>query len=214
MALLHQIQGATELEPRAHPPQLKIPLERPLGEVFADSSKPAVYDYPEGAAYDFSAAAPAPVYGQAGLAYGPGSDAAAAFGAGGLGGFPPLSSVSPSSLVLLHPPPPLSPFLHPHGQQVPYYLDPEPSGYAVREPGPPAFYRYPRPSGWRSRARRARASEGGQGGGKGGGTAQPGGGSRSAGGDLRARAQPGPAVIGGSCAGESKPLARELKHLF
>ena len=34
---------------------------------------------------------------------------AAAFGANGLGAFPPLNSVSPSPLVLLHPPPqPLS----------------------------------------------------------------------------------------------------------
>nr|XP_058891869.1 estrogen receptor isoform X2 [Kogia breviceps] len=140
MALLHQIQ-ANELE-TLNRPQLKIPLERPLSEVYVDSSKPAVYSYPEGAAYDFNAAAAAsaPVYGQSGLAYGPGSEAAA-FGANGLGGFPPLNSVSPSPLVLLHPPPQLSPFLHPHGQQVPYYLENEPSGYAVREAGPPAFYR-------------------------------------------------------------------------
>uniref|UniRef100_A0A8C8W9X7 Estrogen receptor n=1 Tax=Panthera leo TaxID=9689 RepID=A0A8C8W9X7_PANLE len=140
MALLHQIQG-NELE-TLNRPQLKIPLERPLGEVYVDGSKPAVYSYPEGAAYDFNAApaASAPVYGQSGLAYGSGSEAAA-FGANGLGGFPPLNSVSPSPLVLLHPPPQLSPFLHPHGQQVPYYLENEPSGYAVREAGPPAFYR-------------------------------------------------------------------------
>ncbi|KAI4582550.1 hypothetical protein MJG53_009101 [Ovis ammon polii x Ovis aries] len=140
MALLHQIQ-ANELEP-LNRPQLKIPLERPLGEMYVDSSKPAVYNYPEGAAYDFNAAAAAsaPVYGQSGLPYGPGSEAAA-FGANGLGAFPPLNSVSPSPLVLLHPPPqPLSPFLHPHGQQVPYYLENEPSGYAVREAGPPAYY--------------------------------------------------------------------------
>ncbi|OWK01945.1 ESR1 [Cervus elaphus hippelaphus] len=97
MALLHQIQ-ANELEP-LNRPQLKIPLERPLGEVYVDSSKPAVYNYPEGAAYDFNAAAAAsaPVYGQSGLPYGPGSEAAA-FGANGLGAFPPLNSVSPSPL--------------------------------------------------------------------------------------------------------------------
>lgn len=169
MALLHQIQG-NELE-TLNRPQLKIPLERPLGEVYVDGGKPAVYNYPEGAAYDFNGApAPsAPVYSQSGLAYGPGSEAAA-FGANGLGGFPPLNSVSPSPLVLLHPPPQLSPFLHPHGQQVPYYLENEPSGYAVREAGPPAFYRYPRraprPVGWpaarpavgRERGRRAARS--------------------------------------------------------
>uniref|UniRef100_A0A8C9A7P4 Estrogen receptor n=1 Tax=Prolemur simus TaxID=1328070 RepID=A0A8C9A7P4_PROSS len=140
MAMLHQIQG-NELEP-LNRPQLKIPLERPLGEVYVDSSKPAVYNYPEGAAYEFNAtaAASAPVYGQPGLAYGPGSEAPP-FGANGLGGFPPLSSVSPSPLVLLQTPPQLSPFLQPHGQQVPYYLENEPSGYAVREAGPPAFLR-------------------------------------------------------------------------
>uniref|UniRef100_P03372-2 Isoform 2 of Estrogen receptor n=1 Tax=Homo sapiens TaxID=9606 RepID=P03372-2 len=140
MALLHQIQG-NELEP-LNRPQLKIPLERPLGEVYLDSSKPAVYNYPEGAAYEFNAAAAAnaQVYGQTGLPYGPGSEAAA-FGSNGLGGFPPLNSVSPSPLMLLHPPPQLSPFLQPHGQQVPYYLENEPSGYTVREAGPPAFYR-------------------------------------------------------------------------
>ncbi|XP_071469009.1 estrogen receptor isoform X1 [Marmota flaviventris] len=138
MALLHQIQGS-ELEP-LNRPQLKIPLERPLGEVYVDSSKPAVFNYPEGAAYEFNAsAASAPVYGQSGIAYGPGSEAT--FGANNLGGFPQLNSVSPSPLMLLHPPPQLSPFLHPHGQQVPYYLENEPSTYAVREAGPPAFYR-------------------------------------------------------------------------
>lgn len=140
MALLHQIPG-NELEP-LNRPQLKIPLERPLGEVYVDSSKAPVYNYPEGVAYDFNAAAAAsaPVYGQADLAYVPGSETAA-FGANGLGAFPQLNSVSPSPLMLLHPPPQLSPFLHPHGQQVPYYLESEPSGYAVREAGPPAFYR-------------------------------------------------------------------------
>lgn len=151
MALLHQIQG-NELE-TLNLPQFKIPLERPLGEVYVESSKPPVYDYPEGAAYDFNAAAAASasVYGQSGLAYGPGSEAAA-FGANGLGGFPPLNSVSPSQLMLLHPPPQLSPYLHPPGQQVPYYLENEPSGYSVCEAGPQAFYRYlrrpPHPSGW------------------------------------------------------------------
>lgn len=147
MALLHQIQG-NELEP-LNRPQLKMPLERALGEVYVDSSKPAVFNYPEGAAYEFNAAAAAaasaPVYGQSGIAYGPGSEAAA-FGANSLGAFPQLNSVSPSPLMLLHPPPPqLSPFLHPHGQQVPYYLENEPGAYAaVRDTGPPAFYRYPR----------------------------------------------------------------------
>ncbi|XP_045699434.1 estrogen receptor isoform X2 [Phyllostomus hastatus] len=140
MALLHQIQG-NDLEP-LNRPQLKIPLERPIGEVYVDSSKPTVYNYPEGAAYDFNAAAAAsaPVYGQSSLAYGPGSETTA-FGANGLGGFPPLNRVSPSPLVLLHPPTQLSPYLHPTGQQVPYYLENEPNGYAVREAGPPAFYR-------------------------------------------------------------------------
>lgn len=163
MALLQQIQG-NELEPLTCQ-QLKIPLERPLGEVYVDSSKPTVYNYPEGAAYDFNAAATAsaPVYGQSGLPYGPASEAAA-FGASSLGGYPPLSSVSPSPLVLLHQPPPeLPPFLHPHGQQVPYYLESEPNGYAVCEAGSPAFYRYlhrpPSPVVGVAAARRAGGSE-------------------------------------------------------
>ncbi|XP_055982132.1 estrogen receptor [Sorex fumeus] len=142
MGLLHQMQsGGGELEP-LNRQQLKMPLERPLGDVYVDGSKPGgVYGYPEGAAYDFNAPA-APVYGQAGLTYGPGSEAAAAYGsANGLGGFPQLNSVSPNSVMLLHPPPQLSPYLHPHGQQVPYYLDNEPNTYALREAGPPAFYR-------------------------------------------------------------------------
>ncbi|XP_006874414.1 PREDICTED: estrogen receptor [Chrysochloris asiatica] len=140
MSLLHQIQG-NELEP-LNRPQLKIPLERPLGEMYVDSSKPTVYNYSEGAAYDFNAAAAAsaPGYGQAGLAFGPGAEAEA-FGASGLGGFPPLASVSPNPLMLLHQPPQLSPFLHPHGQQVPYYLENEQGAYAVHEPGPPPYYR-------------------------------------------------------------------------
>ncbi|XP_006882804.1 PREDICTED: estrogen receptor [Elephantulus edwardii] len=142
MALMHQITG-NELE-SLNRPQLKIPLERPLGDMYVDSSKPSMYNYPEGAAYDFNAAAAAsaPGYGHAGLGYGPGAEAAAFGGPpSGIGGFPPLSSVSPSPLMLLHPPPQLSPFLHQHGQQVPYYLDNEQSGYAGREPGTPAYYR-------------------------------------------------------------------------
>lgn len=55
MALLHQIQ-ANELEP-PEPPAAQDPPERPLGEMYVDSSKPAVYNYPEGAA-DFNAASP------------------------------------------------------------------------------------------------------------------------------------------------------------
>lgn len=165
MALLHQIQG-NELEP-LNRPQLKMPLERPLSEVYVDSSKPAVYNYPEGAAYEFNAAAAAaaaataPVYSQSGLAYGPGSEAA--FSSNGLGGFPQLNSVSPSPLMLLHPPPQLSPFLHPHSQQVPYYLENEPSGFGVREPGPPAFYR-PSSDNRRQGGRERLASTGDKGG--------------------------------------------------
>nr|XP_058145568.1 LOW QUALITY PROTEIN: estrogen receptor [Dasypus novemcinctus] len=163
MALLHQIQG-TELEPLSRP-QLKLPLERPLGDMYVDGGKPGVYGYPEGATYelDAAAAAPAPVYGQPGLAYGPGPDAAAAFGASGLGGFAPLHSVSPSPLVLLHPPPPLSPFLHPHGQQGPYYLDGEQGAYGVHEAGPPAYYR-PNSDTRRQNGRERLASAGDKGG--------------------------------------------------
>lgn len=181
--MLHQIQG-NELEP-LNRQQLKVPLERALGEVYVDSSKPAVFNYPEGAAYEFNAAAAAataPVYGQSGIAYGPGSEAAA-FGANSLGAFPQLNSVSPSPLMLLHPPPPqLSPFLHPHGQQVPYYLENEPNAYAaaVRDAGPPAFFRYPRHVGWASVPGLAR-----------GGSAR-----RAGGGDLAGHRPPPPTLRG------------------
>ncbi|XP_074165622.1 estrogen receptor isoform X4 [Sminthopsis crassicaudata] len=135
VALLHQIQG-NELEP-LNRQQLKIPLERPLGEMYVDSNKTGVYNYPEGAAYDFNNAA-APVYGSSNLTYAPSSET---FNSNGLGGFHSLNNVSPSPLVLLHPPPQLSPFLHHHSQQVPYYLENEQSGYAMREAAPQAFYR-------------------------------------------------------------------------
>uniref|UniRef100_A0A4X2JY43 Estrogen receptor n=1 Tax=Vombatus ursinus TaxID=29139 RepID=A0A4X2JY43_VOMUR len=135
VALLHQIQG-NELEP-LNRQQLKIPLDRPLGEMYVDSNKTGVYNYQEGAAYDFNTAA-APVYGSSNLTYAPNSET---FGSNGLGGFHSLNNVSPSPLVLLHPPPQLSPFLHHHSQQVPYYLENEQSGYAMREAAPQAFYR-------------------------------------------------------------------------
>ncbi|XP_036623035.1 estrogen receptor isoform X1 [Trichosurus vulpecula] len=135
VALLHQIQG-NELEP-LNCQQLKIPLDRPLGEMYVDNNKTGVYNYPEGAAYDFNTAA-APVYGSSNLTYAPNSET---FSSNGLGGFHSLNNVSPSPLVLLHPPAQLSPFLHHHSQQVPYYLENEQSGYAMREAAPQAFYR-------------------------------------------------------------------------
>ncbi|XP_074043936.1 estrogen receptor-like isoform X1 [Macrotis lagotis] len=135
VALLHQIQG-NELEP-LNRQQLKIPLDRSLGEMYMDGNKTGVYNYPEGAAYDFNSAA-APVYGSSNLTYAPNSET---FNSSGLGGFHSLNNVSPSPLVLLHPPPQLSPFLHHHSQQVPYYLENEQSGYAMREAAPQAFYR-------------------------------------------------------------------------
>lgn len=134
VALLHQIQ-ATELEPLSRP-QLKIPLERPLSDMYVESSKTGVFNYPEGTAYDFSTAAP--VYSSSSLSYAPSSES---FGSSNLGGFHSLNNVPPSPVVFLQTAPQLSPFIHHHSQQVPYYLENEPSSFAMREAAPTAFYR-------------------------------------------------------------------------
>ncbi|XP_066471807.1 estrogen receptor [Tiliqua scincoides] len=134
VALLHQIQG-NELEP-LNRPQLKIPLERPISEMYVDSNKTGVFNYPEGATYDFSTAAP--VYSSTSLSYASTNES---FGSGNLGGFHSLNNVPPSPVVFLQTAPQLSPFIHHHNQQVPYYLENEPSSSAMREAFPTAFYR-------------------------------------------------------------------------
>ncbi|XP_060128733.1 estrogen receptor isoform X2 [Zootoca vivipara] len=134
VALLHQIQG-NELEPLSRP-QLKIPLERPISEMYVDSSKTGVFNYPEGAAYDFSTAAP--VYSSPSLSYAPTTES---FGSSNLGGFHSLNNVPPSPVVFLQTAPQLSPFIHHPSQQVPYYLENEPNSFAMREAAPTAFYR-------------------------------------------------------------------------
>ncbi|XP_032072821.1 estrogen receptor isoform X2 [Thamnophis elegans] len=134
VALLHQIQG-NELEPLSRP-QLKIPLERPISEMYVDSSKPGGFNYPDGAAYDFSTAAP--VYSSTSLSYAPASES---FGTSSLGGFHSLNNVPPSPVVFLQSAPQLSPFIHHHSQQVPYYLENEATSFAMREAAPTAFYR-------------------------------------------------------------------------
>nr|XP_028579528.1 estrogen receptor isoform X2 [Podarcis muralis] len=137
VALLHQIQG-NELEPLSRP-QLKIPLERPISEMYVDSSKTGVFNYPEGAAYDFSTTAP--VYSSPSLSYAPTTES---FGSSNLGGFHSLNNVPPSPVVFLQTAPQLSPFIHHPSQQVPYYLENEPNSFAMREAAPTAFYRQPR----------------------------------------------------------------------
>uniref|UniRef100_A0A670Z6G5 Estrogen receptor n=2 Tax=Pseudonaja textilis TaxID=8673 RepID=A0A670Z6G5_PSETE len=134
VALLHQIQG-NELEPLSRP-QLKIPLERPISEMYVDSSKTGGFNYPDGAAYDFSTAAP--VYSSTSLSYAPASES---FGTSSLGGFHSLNNVPPSPVVFLQSAPQLSPFIHHHSQQVPYYLENEATSFAMREAAPTAFYR-------------------------------------------------------------------------
>uniref|UniRef100_A0A8C6X0D8 Estrogen receptor n=1 Tax=Naja naja TaxID=35670 RepID=A0A8C6X0D8_NAJNA len=134
VALLHQIQG-NELEPLSRP-QLKIPLERPISEMYVDSSKTGGFNYPDGAAYDFSTAAP--VYSSTSLSYAPASES---FGTSSLGGFHSLNNVPPSPVVFLQSAPQLSPFIHHHSQQVPYYLENEGTSFAMREAAPTAFYR-------------------------------------------------------------------------
>lgn len=134
VALLHQIQG-TELETLSRP-QLKIPLDQPLNEMYVESSKTGVFNYPEVTTYDFSTTAQ-PVYSSASLSYAPASET---FGSNSLGGFPSLNNVPPSPVVFLQTAPQLSPFIH-HNQQVPYYLENEPGSFSVRDAGPSVFYR-------------------------------------------------------------------------
>ncbi|XP_015281652.1 PREDICTED: estrogen receptor [Gekko japonicus] len=134
VALLHQIQG-TELETLSRP-QLKIPLEQPLSEMYVESSKTGVFSYPESTSYDFSTAAQ-PVYSSASLSYAPTPET---FGSNSLGGFPSLNNVPPSPVVFLQTAPQLSPFIH-HNQQVPYYLENEPGNFSMRDADPSVFYR-------------------------------------------------------------------------
>ncbi|XP_074017554.1 estrogen receptor [Numenius arquata] len=134
VTLLHQIQG-TELETLSRP-QLKIPLERSLSDMYVESNKTGVFNYPEGATYDFGTTAP--VYSSTTLSYAPTSES---FGSSSLAGFHSLNNVPPSPVVFLQTAPQLSPFIHHHGQQVPYYLENEQGSFGMREAAPPAFYR-------------------------------------------------------------------------
>ncbi|NXN73921.1 ESR1 protein, partial [Himantopus himantopus] len=134
VTLLHQIQG-TELETLSRP-QLKIPLERSLSDMYVESNKTGVFNYPEGATYDFGTTAP--VYSSATLSYAPTSES---FGSSSLAGFHSLNNVPPSPVVFLQTAPQLSPFIHHHSQQVPYYLENEQGSFGMREAAPPAFYR-------------------------------------------------------------------------
>ncbi|NXH67477.1 ESR1 protein, partial [Hydrobates tethys] len=134
VTLLHQIQG-TELETLSRP-QLKIPLERSLSDMYVESNKTGVFNYPEGATYDF--ATTAPVYSSTTLSYAPTSES---FGSSSLAGFHSLNNVPPSPVVFLQTAPQLSPFIHHHSQQVPYYLENEQGSFGMREAAPPAFYR-------------------------------------------------------------------------
>ncbi|NXC67530.1 ESR1 protein, partial [Anhinga anhinga] len=134
VTLLHQIQG-TELETLSRP-QLKIPLERSLSDMYVESNKTGVFNYPEGATYDFGTTAP--VYSSTTLSYAPTSES---FGSSSLAGFHSLNNVPPSPVVFLQTAPQLSPFIHHHSQQVPYYLENEQGGFGMREAAPPAFYR-------------------------------------------------------------------------
>ncbi|XP_069708204.1 estrogen receptor isoform X3 [Phaenicophaeus curvirostris] len=134
VTLLHQIQG-TELETLSRP-QLKIPLERSLSDMYVESNKTGVFNYPEGATYDFGTTAP--VYSSTTLTYAPTSES---FGSSSLAGFHSLNNVPPSPVVFLQTAPQLSPFIHHHSQQVPYYLENEQGNFGMREAAPPAFYR-------------------------------------------------------------------------
>nr|ADK26703.1 estrogen receptor 1 [Zonotrichia albicollis] len=134
VTLLHQIQG-TELETLSRP-QLKIPLERSLSDMYVETNKTGVFNYPEGATYDFGTTAP--IYSSTTLSYAPTSES---FGSSSLAGFHSLNSVPPSPVVFLQTAPQLSPFIHHHSQQVPYYLENDQGSFGMREAAPPAFYR-------------------------------------------------------------------------
>ncbi|KAM6082073.1 estrogen receptor [Chlamydotis macqueenii] len=134
VTLLHQIQG-TELETLSRP-QLKIPLERSLSDMYVESNKTGVFNYPEGTTYDFGTTAP--VYSSTTLSYATTSES---FGSSSLAGFHTLNNVPPSPVVFLQTAPQLSPFIHHHSQQVPYYLENEQGSFGMREAAPPAFYR-------------------------------------------------------------------------
>ncbi|NWH37006.1 ESR1 protein, partial [Chloropsis hardwickii] len=136
VTLLHQIQG-TELETLSRP-QLKIPLERSLSDMYVETNKTGVFNYPEGATYDFGTTAP--VYSSSTLSYAPTSES---FGSSSLAGFHSLNSVPPSPVVFLQTAPQLSPFIHHHSQQVPYYLENDQGSFGMREAAPPAFYSRP-----------------------------------------------------------------------
>ncbi|XP_044147532.1 estrogen receptor [Bufo gargarizans] len=135
ITLLHQIQ-ASELETISRPP-LKLPLERPLGEMYVESNRTGIFNYPEGTSYDFTAAT-APVYSSASLSYAASSET---FGSSSLAGLHSLNNVPPSPVVFLQTAPQISPFIHHHGQQVPYYLETEQSSFGVREAAPTTYYR-------------------------------------------------------------------------
>lgn len=135
ITLLHQIQG-TELETISRPP-LKLPLERSLGEMYVDSNRTGIFNYPEGTTYDFTAAT-APVYSSASLSYATSSES---FGSSSLTGLHSLNNVPPSPVVFLQTAPQISPFIHHHGQQVPYYLESEQGSFGAREATPATFYR-------------------------------------------------------------------------
>ncbi|KAM4770929.1 estrogen receptor [Rhinophrynus dorsalis] len=135
VTLLHQIQ-ASELETLTRP-SLKIPLERQLGEMYVENNRTGIFNYPEGTTYDFAAAA-APVYSSASLSYAASSET---FGSSSLAGLHSLNNVPPSPVVFLQTAPQISPFIHHHGQQVPYYLESEQGTFGVREAAPPTFYR-------------------------------------------------------------------------
>ncbi|XP_063299674.1 estrogen receptor [Pelobates fuscus] len=131
--LLHQIQ-ASELENISRP-ALKLPLERPLSEMYVENNRTGIFNYPEGTTYDFAGA---PVYSSANLTYAASSEK---FGSSSLAGLHSLNNVPQSPVVFLQTGPQLSPFIHHHGQQVPYYLEGEQGSFGVREAAPSTFYR-------------------------------------------------------------------------
>nr|XP_006012142.2 PREDICTED: estrogen receptor-like [Latimeria chalumnae] len=128
VALLHQIQ-ANELEALNRSP-LKIPLDRPLSEMYVENNRAGAYNYPE-STYEFAAAAP--VYSSNSLRYTASSEHQ---GSSSLASLHSLNGGPTSPLVFLQTGPQLSQFVNPHGQQVPYFLENEQSTFGICDTTP------------------------------------------------------------------------------
>nr|BAG82648.1 estrogen receptor alpha [Protopterus dolloi] len=138
VALLQQMQ-ANELE-MFNSSSMKVQLERPLNDMYLESSRTGPFTYPESTYELTSVPATGPIYNSPGVSYGNSNES---HGSSNLGGLHSLNSMPASPLVFLQSAPQLSPFVHHHhhSQQVSYYLENEQSNYGVNDAAPVAFFR-------------------------------------------------------------------------